>query len=289
MPTTYQPITSLRFKDLMVRIAEFLGNANYGDSGTGKATLPESEADLDIVKRVTNDGFRRFISEAVDPRTGSPHTWRFLNQYFELDLRATADNANNVDNDVGRYYMPWWFNGIAVRDWEFNSESYSHPIRIVSSAVVQKSLSVTQNTSGPPHYCVFRRLAARSGDASKEARLWEAVFWPKPSESLTINNEVRAYPNGMQKDDDFHFAGAEHDHAILMACKAQAEMERYDRMGVQNLHYASALANSIAIDLASAPRSLGFNIDQAQAGPRDRHFGYTGVDSYNGVPIAPAS
>ena len=287
MPTTYMPTTSLRFKDLMIRAAEFLGVADYAASGTGKAALPVDEGTLDIVKRVTNDGFRRFVAESVDPRTGEPHSWRFLNQYFELTLSTTADNENNVDDDAGRYYMPWWFGGNAIRDWEFNSDSYSHSICVVSSAVVQKSLSVTENTSGPPRYCAFRRCPVKS-DASKAARVWEVIFWPKPSESLVINNECRAYPNGMQGDDDFHFAGAEHDHAILMACKAQAELERYDRMGVQNQHYANALVNSIALDLASAPRSLGFNLDQNQYVSR-RHAGYTGVDSYNGLAIEPAT
>lgn len=63
------PTLTLTFKQLQVRIAEYLGIAplEAGDV----AGPPTDPHDLDLVKRLVNDGYRRFISEN--------DKWNFLN------------------------------------------------------------------------------------------------------------------------------------------------------------------------------------------------------------------
>lgn len=48
---------------LRIRVAEYLGVSFKGTDGTEKPQLPQGEFDLDIVSRMVNDGYRRFITD----------------------------------------------------------------------------------------------------------------------------------------------------------------------------------------------------------------------------------
>jgi hypothetical protein len=82
------PTLSMTFGDLIMRVAEFLGVADY--SG-GAAAVPTDAHDLDLCKRYVNDGYRKFIN--ANPR------WQFLTP----TLHDHPGRANHRHGD-GRGY-----------------------------------------------------------------------------------------------------------------------------------------------------------------------------------------
>lgn len=76
------PTLSLTFGDLIIRVAEFLGMADY--SG-GAAAVPSVAHDLDLCKRYVNDGYRRFIN--ANPR------WQFLTPLITLTFAPTVSGT----------------------------------------------------------------------------------------------------------------------------------------------------------------------------------------------------
>lgn len=75
------PTLGLTFSDFQIRTAEYLGMAYYGANGQGTAQVPVNAQDLDLVTRLVNDGYRRFIGE--NPK------WNFLN----VPVNITFNNA----------------------------------------------------------------------------------------------------------------------------------------------------------------------------------------------------
>lgn len=65
------PSNNLTFSKLRIRVAEYLGIAYYGAAGGEAAQLPTDAHDLDLVGRLVNDGYDRFI-------TDNERGWRFM-------------------------------------------------------------------------------------------------------------------------------------------------------------------------------------------------------------------
>lgn len=86
------PTIGLTFSDYVIRVAEYLGVAYYGSNGQGAAQVPVDAHDLDLCKRIVNDGYRRFMGE-------SP-LWRFLtvpvSVQFQQTFTGTVTTVGNV-------------------------------------------------------------------------------------------------------------------------------------------------------------------------------------------------
>lgn len=78
------PTLGLTFSDLQIRTAEYMGMAYYGTDGQGVAQVPVNAHDLDLVSRLVNDGYRRFVGE--NPK------WNFLN----VPVSITFNNAPQI-------------------------------------------------------------------------------------------------------------------------------------------------------------------------------------------------
>lgn len=91
------PTLVFTFQDLIIRVAEYLGFADY--SG-GAAAIPTDAHDLDVCKRYVNDGYRRFVN--ANPR------WRFLTPLITLTFSplvsgtATAVGTTTTLKDTSR-------------------------------------------------------------------------------------------------------------------------------------------------------------------------------------------
>jgi hypothetical protein len=70
----------LTFSDHIIRVAEYLGVAYYGAAGDQAAQAPTDTHDLDMCKRIVNDGYRRFLGE-------SP-LWRFLTVPVQIQFKT---------------------------------------------------------------------------------------------------------------------------------------------------------------------------------------------------------
>jgi len=105
-----EPTLVMTFSDFQIRVAEFLGCAYYGAAGDEAAQVPTDAHNLDLVKRLANDGYRRFIN--ANP------TWNFLTPTFTITTSAgesgTADSGTSttlVDSDLDDdddYYNGWY-------------------------------------------------------------------------------------------------------------------------------------------------------------------------------------
>jgi hypothetical protein len=103
------PTLSMTFGDLVIRVAEYLGIADY--SG-GAAAAPSDAHDLDLCKRYVNDGYRSFIN--------SYQRWQFLTPLFTISLSpnyngtATAVGSTTTLKDTARTEATGFFNGYTI-------------------------------------------------------------------------------------------------------------------------------------------------------------------------------
>lgn len=248
------PTAGYTFRDLVIRVAEYLGVANYGTNADEKAQVPSDNHDLDLCKRLVNDGIRMFIAD--NPK------WNWLDRVFRLNVSADGDGPWNVAGDPARYYMPPDFNGDGAKGWTFDKgEDVPPTILIVSERQIRRRRSFGAEESGEPFWAAFRPLEDSEIPEGTGIR-WEVMFYPEPGEDYTLLYRFRHYFNELvDLDRDRQPAGVHHDEAVLAACLAKAEIDRDDTAGARMQFYRQKLANSIRIDQQAAPTNLGYNGD----------------------------
>lgn len=108
------PSLALTFDDFRIRVAEYLGIAYLGADGTQAAQIPVDAHDLDLVTRIVNDGYRRFIGE--NPK------WNFLNVPFSFNFvaqysgTATSGSVTTlIDSSQANVYADNFFVGYGLR------------------------------------------------------------------------------------------------------------------------------------------------------------------------------
>lgn len=268
-----EPTGGLTFQDLIIRVAEYLGVADY--SG-GAAAVPTDAHDLELCKRMVNDGIRLFIQESVHPMTGRPFQWRWMRKLYSLTI-TNAVSALQVDGDTGRYFMPEDFNGDATGRWTFGPDENVYPeIDTIPEDAIRRWRSQQQDHTGFPRYAAFRPLPEADWPASTRAR-WEVIFFPSPGQEYVVQVPYRVYFTALVNLTDRSPAGAEHDATIEAAAKACAELDRDDKPGGWSRMYQSRLLNSITLDTMAAPRTVGQNLDRS-GGPEitsRRQLGYS--------------
>jgi hypothetical protein len=75
-----EPTTALTYGDLVLNVAEQLGVAYYGATGTGVAQVPVDAFTLDKCTRYVQDGLRMFMADAP------PNGWRWQRPIAEVDI-----------------------------------------------------------------------------------------------------------------------------------------------------------------------------------------------------------
>lgn len=158
------PTIGLTFQDFILRVAEYLGVAYYGVDGSQAAQVPTNAHDLDLCKRVVNDGYRRFIN--------SYGNWNFLTPLISVTFSpsysgtATGGSTTTVV-DTTRTEATGFFNGMniavtasdgtvqvaSVTSWNASTHTFTFPA--VANAIV-----ATNTYTVAPSQCV-------AGDASR--------------------------------------------------------------------------------------------------------------------------
>ncbi len=77
-----EPSSAYSYEDLILRIAREAGIAYHGASGSEPTMIPVDEDDLNICKRIVNDGIKMFIADA--PAKG----WRWMRRIMSVVLTA---------------------------------------------------------------------------------------------------------------------------------------------------------------------------------------------------------
>lgn len=104
------PTLQLTFQSMQIRVADYLGIADRSGS---VLAVPTDAKDLELVKRLVNDGYRRFITEQEN--------WNFLNvplslQFVdEVDYTITARAATTLTvAALAGVYANSYFNGFEI-------------------------------------------------------------------------------------------------------------------------------------------------------------------------------
>jgi len=79
-----EPTSAYSFEDLIIRVAEEAGIAYYGTGGDEEAMVPVDTHDLDLCRRVVNDGIKMFINDSP------PKGWRWMRRTVAITLTATS-------------------------------------------------------------------------------------------------------------------------------------------------------------------------------------------------------
>jgi hypothetical protein len=264
------PTLGLTFRDLQIRVAEYLGVADY--SG-GTAAPPSDPHDLELVKRLVNDGYRRFI--AANPR------WQWLTPLITITFDPTGAGSQCVAGDASRYYMPDGFYGSLVEPFTYGSTGPRVYIRAVNEAVI-RALQSAGTASGYPTLVALRPLAVT---AASTGQRWEAVFWPTPGADYTVTARARLFPDKLVNDTDRPISGFQHDQAVLYAALAEAEKLRHNKAGLMEQSWQQALAAAARLDMEAAPRRQILLIDPSDDVAPVQLRQSSGVFTHNGVPV----
>jgi hypothetical protein len=257
------PTLSLSFSDLIIRVAEYLGMAYYGASGAEVAQVPQDAHDLELCKRLVNDGYRKFINS--NPR------WQFLTPTISVTFVAGQT----------AYALPDGFYGSILKPWTYPPDGPRIDIAETTEAMI-RDWSAGGDVSGDPSYVAYRPTTPITNTTTGSR--WEAVFWPTPGAVYTVTTRARLYPEKLSDLSDKHIAGFQHDETIIAAALAEAERQRNDTTGVQAANFKDSLSRSLLLDKEAAPKRLGGYGDRSD----DRMVAtrpYTGVDTYNNNPV----
>jgi hypothetical protein len=256
------PTLSLTFNDLILRVAEYLGVADY--SG-GTAAIPTDAHDLDLCKRVVNDGYQRFIND---------HNWTFLNG----ELVVTPDGTNFT------FDLPDDFQGEMLGSFTYSTTGPVASMRETNEETIRRMRAGREVTGYPSLFAIRPKNAVT--ETTTTAR-WEVLFWPTPVSTLDpLTARYRRYPNKLTNLTDRVLAGPAHDLSVKQAAIAAAEIQRYGQAGPQEATYVGYLAASIKNDERHVPRSLGYNGDGSDGGVGDHWPSRANqVDTYNGVDV----
>lgn len=275
----------LTFDDYIVRVAEFLGIAYYGANGSETAQNPTDAHDLDLCKRLVNDGWRRFVN------SNAKWNWLFPVCTITFDPDGNTDRTVESDNDTiprsARYHMPAGFYGMLEGPFAYPPAGPRIAIDEVPEVTIREYYAGAASTTGDPYIYAIRPLPAPDDPGDSQSSRWEAIFFPTPDSELSVSARCRIYPTRLVEGRDRHNAGIQYDEAVLAAVMAEAEMQRHGTAGVKNAYWAEALTRAIAFDQSTGPKKLGYVHDRSDEPDRlwPGHPYYTGVDTYNGNAV----
>lgn len=233
--------SNLNFTDLRIRVAEFLGIADYS---SGAAGLPTDAHDLDLVGRIVNDGYHRFITE---------QEWSFLFPTLEVTLTSSPAGTGL---EKATYDLPADFGGLVDHTMTFQDSGQS--VRQVYNIPEQqiRATFASGEVNGTPHWFATRVKAGLDPTTTAADPRHEIIFWPIPNLDGVVVGRYNRVPTRMVADSDRPVSGPFHDRTVLSAVLAEAELTRDDSAGVHEERYQNQLGKSITRDRRSRPARI---------------------------------
>lgn len=110
-----EPTTRKTIGDLVREVARYTGLAYYGSSGDDVAMAPTDRHDLDICKKIVNDGISMFVEDA--PTRGWRWQKRIMAVSFVVTTTSTATSGTSttlVDSDLAGTYDDDYYNNCII-------------------------------------------------------------------------------------------------------------------------------------------------------------------------------
>lgn len=337
------PTSVLTYDDFRIRVAEFIGVASYGAGGTGAAALPTDTHDLDVVSRIVNDGYRRFLSERDWNFLKIPFTIPFVTQYSgtittggtttiadssrtEADdffntflikvtladgteqVRTVSDYtgatgtftvssafsptiaigdtykvaaATAVDGENYRYYLPDDFDGFVDPKFTFEPSSNLGRDVVAKSDHEIRALRAGGTSAGDPIFYAIRPIVTTNTDTGNRT---EIIFWPDPNDTKKVTSRYKRLADSFSTGTDRSIAGPGFDVVLIYGMQAEAEAQRFDKVGLWEAKYQAALGKAVEKDKLNLPRSLGQMVDSSD-GQRQAINRSGLVDGVHGLDI----
>jgi hypothetical protein len=222
---------SLNFRDLQVRVAEAIGQADH----SGDTAAPPTDAlALDRIKRAINDAVADIARKA---------SWLWLRQTVTITLDPDGASVTNIDSDATRYMLP-----VHVVSAPYGRVTWRNAANTtggqVFSASTDRLLHLTAlhpSATGAPQVCSVQAAAGVNRPVGSRA-VMEMRVWPKPSEAFTMTCSFSVTPVPLVHDGDRGIWPAYMDLPIIRKAAANT-------MGYTDPEYAPAQQ---AADLAIA-------------------------------------
>ena len=204
----------------------------------------------------------------------------FSDGSLQFTAGHTYEMSTAIDGSNHRYLLPEDFVGNMTRSITFDlpAGSPGWVLREVSEDRIRAIRAGGTTASGEPIYYAIRPILYQ------ERPRWELILWPDPGTLRTVDYRYRRFPLPMVEGTEVPITGPQHDLTLLAACRARAELTRFDRVGIEARQYERWLSKSVEIDNLARPRNLG----QLRGEPGARIAYVHGlVESVNGIPIDP--
>ena len=186
-----EPSNATTMSDLMLRVAEKLGIAEY--DSVGRPHIPVGQYNFDLCKQYVQNGIRMFMADA--PRKG----WRWMRRLMTVTFDAGGDGDDNIDTDAARYKLAENFGGTVDGPIKYDADT-SVGVRIewCDESEIRARRAITVNT-GIPKLAAIRPYQPTSETLSA-TRQWEMIVDPAPGSAYVVKFPYTLHFDGMKME-----------------------------------------------------------------------------------------
>ncbi len=235
------------------------------DQGFGR-TLSSASADAQAaVAAIINQGLRTFYGA---------YAWSFLRPV------AAFDTVTSVDT----YDLPDDFGMLLGAPTVHVSNSCYRPLADVTETKIRAQQAAAPSVTGFPTQWATKWKGMPGVAGQKQ----EALLWPLPDNVYSIKFAYRVLPDAPLTGAPYLYGGALHSEAILASCLAVGERRLDGNRTTHQMAYQAALAASMNLDAAAAPKNYGYMDDPGNGMNWREGESWTwperrGATTYNGV------
>lgn len=211
---------TLEYSDVWQKVSEFLGLTFSGTAPTGQ--------DLTDVKAIVARGLRQFLYP-IDARTGTPHYWSFLEQYWTLNMLANQ----------WKYALPLDYSDLLSKVI-FDTGEWLPTVQKRSAMQIKEMRSISDSSGWPQFYAIVP--SKYDLDTGSSYELW---FYPKPSRAYSISMLYHIDPLKPTDDTDLMVGGISATEAILESCLSVAEHQDDDMATAHHTAKAAELIQAL--------------------------------------------
>ena len=172
-----EPSGASTISDLMLRVAEKLGVAEY--TSAGQIHVPVDPYNFNLCKRYIQNGIRMFMADA--PVKG----WRWMRRLMTVTFDAEGDGDDNIAADAARYKLAENFGGTVDGPIEYDADtSVGTNIEWCDESVIRARRSIAVNT-GIPTLAAIRPYQPTS-EVLSATRQWEMIVDPAPGSAYVV-------------------------------------------------------------------------------------------------------
>jgi len=172
-----EPSGASTMQDLILRVAEKLGIAEY--TSAGLIHIPTDQFNFNLCKRYVNNGIRMFMADA--PRKG----WRWMRRLMTVTFDAEGDGDDNIAADAARYMLAENFGGTVDGPIKYDADtSVGTRIKWCDESEIRARRVISVNT-GIPKLAAIRPYQPTS-EALTSTRRWEMIVDPQPGSAYVV-------------------------------------------------------------------------------------------------------